>query len=332
MRAVIKVILSSRTSLVLGCAGQDGSLMCQSLLQKGEKIIGISRSQSIKIENHIELQIDKDFEIKTCDIRNYSTLAKLIETYNPEKIFNFAAQSSVGNSFNYPIDTIEGIVNGTINILEIARKLQFPGKIFFAGSSEIFGQTEIGATINHKQNPNNPYAIGKQTSYNLVKFYRENYKINCVTGVLFNHESQLRSSRFVSQKIIEGVINSKNNKSHKINLGNLNIKRDWGWAAEYIEAIFKMTEAPQNEDHIICTGKLTSLIEFLNIAYSKLNLNWHDHVVIDHKLIREGEVSKNFGNPKPMEKKLNWKARIYIEELITKLLECKLKNNKGSIY
>ena len=317
--------------MVLGCAGQDGSLMCQSLLQKGEKIIGISRSQSVKIANHIELKIDKDFEIKNCDIRDYSSLAKLIETYNPEKIFNFAAQSSVGNSFNYPIETIEGIVNGTINILEIARNIKFPGKIFFAGSSEIFGHTEIGATIDHKQNPKNPYAIGKQSSFNLVKFYRENYRINCVTGILFNHESQLRNSSFVTQKIIEGVINTKKNRRHKINLGNLHIKRDWGWAAEYIEGIFKMTENNQNEDHVICTGKSTSLMEFLNIAYSKFNLNWQDHVIIDNKFKRKDEALISFGNPKPMEKKLNWKARIYIDELITKLIELKIRNIKKKI-
>tara|TARA_B100000945_G_scaffold318805_1_gene324480 strand:- start:8015 stop:8974 length:960 start_codon:yes stop_codon:yes gene_type:complete len=317
--------LNSKTSLILGCAGQDGSLMSKSLLKKGEKIIGLSRSQTNQIPNHIQLGIDKKIEIKKGEITNFSTIAELIETYKPEKIFNFAAQSSVGKSFNSPIETIEGIVNGTINILEVARKLDFKGKIFFAGSSEMFGLTKVGAKINHSQNPKNPYAIGKQTSFNLVKFYRKNFKINCVTGVLFNHESQLRPSNFVTQKIIEGVIQSIEQKTHKITLGNVEIKRDWGWAEEYIEAILKITEASENEDHVICTGKLTSLMEFIKIAYRKANLHWEDHVVIDDKLKRKDEILQSFGDPEPLEKKLNWKAQLNIEEIITNLIEFKLK-------
>tara|TARA_B100000579_G_C22840494_1_gene861203 strand:+ start:410 stop:1402 length:993 start_codon:yes stop_codon:yes gene_type:complete len=323
--------LNSKTSLILGCAGQDGSLMCHSLLKKGEKIIGLSRSQTNQIPNHLELGIDKKIESKKGDIRNFSTLADLIETYKPDKIFNFAAQSSVGKSFTYPIETIEGIVNGTINILEVARKLNFQGKIFFAGSSEMFGLTKVRANVNHHQNPGNPYAIGKQTSFNLVKFYRENYKVNCSTGVLFNHESHLRTSNFVTQKIIEGVIQSSKNKTHRITLGNVEIKRDWGWAPEYMEAIFKITEAAKSEDHIICTGKLTSLMEFIKIAYSKLNLNWKDHVIIDDKLKRKNEILQSFGDPMPIYKKLNWKSQVDVEEIITKLIEFKIKQNSKDI-
>tara|TARA_Y100000994_G_scaffold38412_1_gene29235 strand:- start:268 stop:1227 length:960 start_codon:yes stop_codon:yes gene_type:complete len=319
--------LNRKTSLILGCAGQDGSLMSKSLLKKGEKVIGLSRTQTIQIPNHIQLGIDKDMEIKQGDITNISTIEELIETYKPEKIFNFAAQSSVGKSFNFPLETIGGIVNGTINVLEVARKLDFKGKIFFAGSGEMFGLTKVGARINHMQNPKNPYAIGKQTSFNLVNFYRENYKINCVTGVLFNHESHLRPSNFVTQKIIEGVVQSKVKRKYKISLGNLEVKRDWGWAEEYIEAICKITEASKIEDHVICTGKLTSLMEFIKIAYGKANLNWEDHVIIDDKLKRKNEIPQSFGDPEPLEKKLNWKAQLNIEEIINKLIEFKLESH-----
>ncbi len=325
MKILTQVLLNSKTSLILGCAGQDGSLMSQLLLEKGEKIIGLNRAETNQIPNHIQLGIDKEFEIKKGDITNFSTIAELIETHRPDKIFNFAAQSSVGKSFNLPLETIEGIVNGTINILEVARKLQFTGKIFFAGSSEMFGFTKVRAKINHNQNPKSPYAIGKQTSFNLVKFYRKNYNINCVTGVLFNHESQLRPSNFVTQKIIEGVVESSSNKNHKITLGNVEIKRDWGWAEEYIEGILKITESEKSEDHVICTGKLTSLMEFIEIAYSKLNLNWQDHVIIDDKLRRKDEILQSFGDPEPIEKKLNWKAQLNIREVITKLIELKIK-------
>ena len=318
--------MNNKTSLIFGCAGQDGSLMSQSLLQKGEKVIGISREKTSDIFNHIRLGIEKDIEIQKGDIRNYATISGLIETYKPEKIFNFAAQSSVGKSFHSPTETIEGIVNGTLNILEVARTVNFSGKIFFAGSSEMFGLTKIGATIKHKQNPQSPYAIAKQASFNLVKFYRKNYKINCFTGVLFNHESHLRPTNFVTQKIIEGVIKSKKNKNHKINLGNIHIKRDWGWAEEYMEAIQIMSEVNENEDHVICTGKSTSLMKFIEIAYSKLNLNWQDHVIIDDKLKRKDEISQSIGDPKPLEEKFHWRAKVDIDEIITKLIDLKLQN------
>ena len=314
----------------MGCAGQDGSLMCNSLLKKGERIIGLSRSHTNKIPNHIQLGIDKNIELKKGDVTNFLTIAELIETYKPDKIFNFAAQSSVGKSFNSPLETVESIVTGTMNILEVARKLEFSGKIFFAGSSEMFGLTKVGANINHNQNPKNPYGIAKQTSFNLVKFYRKNYKINCVTGVLFNHESQLRPSDFVTQKIIEGVIQARKNRTHKITLGNVEIKRDWGWAEEYIEAMLKITEASKVEDHVICTGKATSLIEFVKISFRKLGLNWEDHVVIDNKLKRKNEILQSFGDPDPIEKKLNWKAKVSVDEIITKLLEQKMKYTKRS--
>ena len=324
MKVLIKFVLSRQTSLIFGCSGQDGSLMCHSLLKKGEKVIGICRSQSNKIKNHIQLGIDKDIEVLNGDIKCYTTIEKIITTYQPEKIFNLAAQSSVGKSFSQPIDTIEGIVKGTINILEVAKNIKYNGKIFFAGSSEIFGSTKVRANIHHEQNPLSPYAIGKQTSFNLVKLYRKQHKLNCTTGVLFNHESPLRGPDFVTQKIIDGAIKSKTNKNHKIKLGNIHIKRDWGWAAEYIEAIQLITSATNIEDHVICTGKLTSLTEFIDIAYKKVNLNWQDHVIIKDSLKRENDISQNVGDPNPLKEKLKWEAKVNIDQIVTKLLEKQL--------
>ena len=237
-----------------------------------------------------------------------------------------AGQSSVGKSFLIPKETAESIIDGTLNILEVARYLNFRGKIFFAGSGEMFGSTEVAADINYPQKPVSPYGICKQTSFNLVKFYRENFNLNCVTGVLFNHESHLRNENFVTQKIISGAISAQKNKNHKLKLGNIDIRRDWGWAEEYVEAMQILLKNTDNQDHVICTGKLTSLLEFIDITFNKLNLNWEDHVIIDESLKRKNEIPKSFGNPNPLEKILKWKAKSNIDEIITKLLEHKMKD------
>ena len=321
--------MSSKKALVLGPRGQDGTLICKSLLQKNYEVIGLShqKSSSHSISQNIS-EIDKEIKLEIGDIKSYTTIKNLINRYQPQEIYNLAGQSSVGKSFLIPKETAESIINGTLNILEVARYLNFRGKIFFAGSGEMFGSTEVAADINYPQNPVSPYGICKQTSFKLVKFYRENFNLNCVTGVLFNHESHLRNENFVTQKIISGAISAQKNKNHKLKLGNIDIRRDWGWAEEYVEAMQILLKNSDNQDHIICTGKLTSLLEFIDITFNKLNLNWEDHVMIDESLKRKNEIPKSFGNPKPLEKMLKWKAKSNIDEIITKLLEHRMKDRE----
>ena len=272
------------------------------------------------------LGIDKDVKIQKCDINNYENVLRLISAENPDQIYNLAAQSSVGKSFSNPVDTIHSIVNGTLNILESCKKIQYEGNIFFAGSSEIFGQTEIAADISHKQNPTSPYAIAKQTSLNLVKLYREIHNIKCKTGILFNHESPLRGEHFVTHKIVSSAIQCKRNPNYKLELGNINISRDWGWAEEYVEAFQLMNSKNNDKDQIICTGKLTKLIDFISITFEKLGLNHNDHIIINQNNIRPKEINKSFGDPKPFYNKFKWKAEITINEIIDNLIEAKLKN------
>ena len=317
--------MSSKKALVLGARGQDGALICKSLLRKNYEVIGLSKQNLAPSESLKKLRIEKEVDLHVGDIKDEAIIKNLINKYQPKEIYNLAGQSSVGKSFLIPKETSESIINGTLNLLNVAKNLDFKGKIFFAGSSEMFGSTQNAANVNYRQNPISPYAISKQTSFNLVKFYRENFNLNCVTGVLFNHESQFRNAQFVTHKIIAGAISAKNNKNHKIKLGNINISRDWGWAEEYVEAMQVILNNGDNKDHVICTGQLTSLLEFINITYRKLNLNWEDHVLIDESLKRKNEISKNFGNPEPLEKSLKWKAKLRIDEIITKLLEQKMK-------
>ena len=272
-----------------------------------------------------KINIDREIEIIELSLNNQEFLKNIIEVQMPHEIYHLSAQSSVGKSFLKTNETFDSIISSTINILEACRAFNLEQRCFFAGSSEIFGNTKQAATINTSKDLRSPYAIGKDFCLNLVKFYRENYHINCVTGILFNHESPLRNENYVTHKIITGAVKSSLDKNHKIQLGNINISRDWGWAEEYIEAIQLIVREKKQNDHIICTGKLTSLIDFINMAYSMMNLNWEDHVLIDDSLKRKNDINISFGNPNELEKSLNWKAKINIEEIIQKLLKTKIE-------
>ena len=320
--------MSSKKALVLGARGQDGALICRSLLQKDYAVIGLSKHNSTPSESLKKLGVEKEIDLQIGDIKDESIIKNLINKYQPEEIYNLAGQSSVGKSFLIPKETCESIINGTLNLLDTAKNLDFKGNIFFAGSSEMFGLTENAADINYPQNPISPYAISKQTSFKLVKFYRENFNLNCVTGVLFNHESPLRNEYFVTHKIIKGAIKASENKNHKITLGNIDIRRDWGWAEEYVEAMQIILNFGRNKDYVICTGRSTSLLDFIKITYSKLDLNWENHVLIDEGLKRKNEISNSIGNPLPLEKDLKWKATLSVDEIINKLLENKIKDQK----
>ena len=316
--------MKHNTAIVFGCYGQDGALISKSLLAKNYTVIGISREGLSDSNNLSELGINNQINIEKGDMNNINFIKNLIIKYEPNEIYNLAAQSSVGKSFDNPINTFESIVNASINILQASRIIEYQGRIFFAGSSEIYGNTNERATINHVQNPKSPYAIAKQASLKLVKLYREVYNLKCMTGVLFNHESELRDKQFVTQKIILGAIQSSKDRAHKIELGNINIARDWGWAEEYVEAMQLITRSKEVKDHIICTGKLTTLEEFINIAYNKFNLKWQDHVIINNSLKRKNDIQQSFGNPDPLEDDLKWKAKINIEKIIIKMLDKQL--------
>ena len=313
--------MSSKNALVIGSRGQDGSLISKSLLSKNYRVVGVARRKTNPSKTQLRLGIEKDIIQVKGDITNPKDIDDLISKYQPDEIYNFAAQSSVGKSFSFPQETIESIVQGTLNVLETTKNLNFQGRAFFAGSSEIFGETKRAATVNNLHSPQSPYAIAKQTSFNLVKFYREQYGINCITGVLFNHESPYRSANFVTHKIISGAIECSRNKSHEITLGNIDIARDWGWAEEYIDGIQLITNSNKVKDHIICTGTLTTLKRFIELTFNKLDLNWENHIKSSKKLFRKSDILISYGNPSQLKKDINWEPIINIDEIIEKLIE-----------
>ena len=312
--------MTTKTTLILGATGQDGSLISKSLLQKGHQIIALTRGISQSCENFKKLGIDRDINTIQCDIRSFSALSKIIDKYSPTTIFNLAGQSSVGKSFSEPHKTTDSILNVSLNILEIARKLEYKGKIFFAGSSEMFGNIEDKADIYHLQKPNSPYAIAKQASFNLVKMYRDIYNIKCMTGVLFNHESNLRPETFVTQKIIRTAQEIRKNKKKKLEVGNIEIIRDWGWAPEYINAIQLISESNIIKDHIICSGNAVSLKSFIQKVFTKLELDWKKYIVINKKFFRASDINRSCGDPLPLFNELGWKAKIDIDSIIERMM------------
>ncbi len=308
--------------MVFGCTGQDGSLISNSLLRKGYEVLGITRSSKPNYQYLQQLGINQSFEIKKIGVENdLLSFQKLIEFYDPIEIYNLSAQSSVGLSFKEPYSSIKSIYHQTLILLEAIRTIEFNGTIFMAGSSEMFGETKVAADIYHPRKPLSPYAHAKEASFSLVKQYRRIYNINCVTGVLFNHESTLRTDRFVIPKIIKGAIQCKKNKAYKINLGNIDIYRDWGWAEDYVEAMQRITRADKKQDHVICTGNLTSLKDFIKKVFDKIDLNWQDHVTINKGHKRPHDILKSFGSPQALKLELNWENKKSIEDIIELLLE-----------
>ena len=307
--------------MVFGCTGQDGSLACYSLLKKGYTVLGISRSVKPNYQYLKKLGIDRSFEIQQLAVKDDLNLfKKILETFQPDEIYNLAAQSSVGLSFKEPYSCIQSIYQLTLLILEAARKMEFDGNIFFAGSSEVFGDTKTAAGINSPKRSLSPYAHAKEASFQLVSRYREIYNLNCMTGIFFNHESSLRTERFVIPKIIKGAIRCEKDKNYKLHLGNIDIARDWGWAPDYVEATQEITRAKIKKDYVICTGKLTQLVEVINKTFKKLNMDWKDYVVISESYKRKFDITQNFGDPRPLKNELGWENKKNIDEIIDLLL------------
>ncbi len=313
--------LSNKSALIFGCRGQDGYLLSKSLIQQGLLVYGSHRTK-IDISNNLsELGIDAQIKFISVDIGIYKDVFEAIKKSSADEIYCLAAQSSVGDSFKYPSETIRSNTLGTLNILEACRELNYQGRIFFAGSSEIFGHQISQLSVNSNVKPQSPYAISKYASQNLVTLYRESYGLKAMTGILFNHESQYRHKKFITQKIIRGAIRSHIDRNHKIKVGNIDIERDWGWAEEYVEAMQLITRADKISDYVICTGKKTSLKSFIKTVYEKINLDWEEHVQIDKNLYRPNDIKISWGNPDKLFNELGWKASIFVEEIVDKLIE-----------
>jgi GDPmannose 4,6-dehydratase len=300
-----------RKALICGISGQDGSYLSKLLLEKGYEVHGTSRDAQItSFKNLKHLGIKEQITFHSMALNDFRSVLQVLAKIQPDEIYNLAGQSSVGLSFDQPVETLESISMGTLNLLEAMRFIDAPIKIYNAGSSECFGNThEEPANEETPFRPRSPYAVAKATAYWEVANYRDAYNLFSCTGILFNHESSLRPERFVTQKIVRSAQRIASGSKEKLNLGNITIARDWGWAPEYVEAMWLILQQEKPQDFVIATGETNSLEEFVSAAFDTLGLNWQDHVITDPSLVRPSEIMVSIGDPRRAERILGWKAK-----------------------
>ncbi|MEH2319921.1 GDP-mannose 4,6-dehydratase [Nostoc sp.] len=315
-----------KKALICGISGQDGAYLAQLLLNQGYSVCGSSRDAQISsFRNLVYLAIRDQVKLESMALNDFRSVLQVLTKIQPDEIYNLAGQSSVGLSFEQPVETLESITTGTLNLLEAIRFLGVPIKLYNAGSSECFGDTgQTAADETTSFRPRSPYAVAKAAAFWEVANYREAYGLFACSGILFNHESPLRPERFVTQKIVAAACRIAQGSTEQLYLGNMQIQRDWGWAPEYVEAMYLMLQQEQPDDYVIATGESSSLEEFVAAAFASVDLDWRNHVVIDNSLLRPTDLAVGRGNPVKAMNKLGWQAKYKMKQVVQMMVEAKL--------
>ena len=317
----------TKKALIIGITGQDGAYLAQHLLAKGYAVTGSSRDvMASSFGNLNTLGIREQVKLISVSINDFRSVFNAIQSCDPDEIYNLAGQTSVGLSFEQPVEAIESIAIGTLNILEVIRLLGKSVRFYNAGSSECFGDTgSTAANVNTPFAPRSPYAVAKSTAKWLINSYRESYGLYACTGILFNHESPLRPERFVTQKIVVAASKIKAGLIQKIQLGNLDICRDWGWAPEYVEAMWLMMQQKEPSDYVIATGRMESLTYFVAKAFEYFDLDWQQYVEINPSFFRPNEIKHSIGNPQRAIELLKWSKPTDIDGVIQMMCAAQAK-------
>jgi GDPmannose 4,6-dehydratase len=307
--------------MIAGVTGQDGAYLAHYLLGLGYRVVGTSRDAQMADTSRLErLGIAADVELVSLAPNDFRSVLKVVSTAQPNQIYNLAGQTSVGLSFEQPVECMESISTATLNLLEVIRYLGGGIRFFNAGSSECFGQTgEEPATEETPLRPRSPYAVAKAAAYWQVATYREAYGMFACTGILANHESPLRPQRFVTQKIIAGVKAIKAGQARTIQLGNLDIWRDWGWAPEYVQAMVLMLQAEHPNDYLIASGTTTSLRDFAQAAFAAADLDLANHLESVEALMRPADLTYSAMEPARIAAQLGWRSQVPVREIVAKM-------------
>ena len=314
-------------ALIIGVSGQDGAYLSELLLGKGYEVYGSSRDALLApMGNLVQLGIsDRVRRVSLAPNDFRSTLAAIAKV-EPNEIYNLAGQSSVGLSFDQPVETMESISIATLNILEAIRFTGRAIRFYNAGSGECFGDTRgMAADEETPFRPRSPYAVAKAAAHFEVANYREAYGLFACSGILFNHESPLRPERFVTRKIVAAACRIGRGARERLRLGNTGVKRDWGWAPEYVDAMWRILQQERPDDFVIATGETRSLEDFVSEAFAAAGLNWRDHVDIDPALFRPADISGNYANPAKAARVLGWQTGVRMSEVVRRMAKAELE-------
>jgi GDPmannose 4,6-dehydratase len=311
-----------RVALIAGITGQDGAYLARFLLGKGYVVHGTSRDAALaRLDGLVALGIADKVALHSMSPADSQSVARVIEGVAPAEIYNLSGQSSVSLSFTQPAETLSGIALGTLNMLEALRRLGGTVRFYNAGSSECFGDTGTRAANEQTAfRPKSPYGVAKAAAISLVANYRECYGLFACSGILFNHESPLRPNRFVTRKITAAAANIGAGSPERLALGNLAIRRDWGWAPEYVEAMWRMLQCDQPDDFVVASGVAHSLEEFVATAFLNVGLDWRDHVDYDSSLVRSSDIMYSLGDPSKVAQELDWRSTVKLPEIVERMI------------
>ena len=322
MASMSVATVRQKTALICGISGQDGGYLAKFLLGKGYVVWGTSRdAQGSSFRNLNFLGILDSVKTLSLVPDDFRSVFLAIKRSRPDEIYYLAGQSSVGLSFEQPAETMQSTVLGVLNVLESCRLVDHPVRLYNAGSSECFGDTQgQPADENTPFRPSSPYAVAKASAHWLLNNYRHAYSIYACTGILFNHESPLRPARFVTQKIVSAARRIAEGSSEKLQLGRLDIQRDWGWAPEYVDAMWRMLQQDQAQDYVIATGQTHSLEQFVAAAFGHFGLDWRPYVEQVPELLRPTDPLLIAGDPEKAHAMLGWKARKLMPDVVAAMI------------
>ena len=292
------------------------------LLDRGYEVHGTSRdAQLSSFSNLTRLGIRERVKLWSMSVTDFRSVLQVLLRVRPAEVYNLAGQSSVGLSFDQPVETLESVATGTLNLLEAIRFSGLPVRFYSAGSGEVYGDTNgVPATEEMRFAPRSPYAVAKAAAYWQVTNYREAYQLYACTGILFNHESPLRPERYVTRKIVAAACRIADGSRETLVLGNMDVARDWGWAPEYVEAMWLMLQQDIADDYVVATGDTHTLAEFVEAAFLCVGLDWHDHVRTDPSLFRPADIRRGAANPHKANSKLGWQAKKRLNDIVAAMV------------
>jgi GDPmannose 4,6-dehydratase len=310
--------------LITGITGQDGSYLAEFLIERGYNVVGMVRRSSRESFERIE-HIRDAIELRQADLLDQLSLIRLIEDTRPDEVYNLAAQSFVPTSWNQPVLTAEFTALGVTRMLEAIRLVNPAVRFYQASSSEMFGKVrEIPQNELTPFYPRSPYGVAKVYAHGITVNYRESYGIFACSGILFNHESPRRGIEFVSRKVSDGVARIARGLAGDLRLGNLDARRDWGFAGDYVQAMWLMLQQDEPDDYVVATGRTTSVQELVEMAFGFVGLDWRKYVVLDTSFTRPAEVDALVGNASKARQRLGWQPKVGLPELIRMMVEADL--------